>query len=83
MRRTRWPRNQELPMKNVTYNDLVTRYGSPAAYDLLLSVEKLAQIRNEIIHCDEEARFRRALDALNDIDFAETEAPQPVSTIEQ
>lgn len=57
-------------MTTVTYNDLVTRYGSPAAYDLLLSVEKLAQIRNDITQIDEETRFRRALQALNEIDFA-------------
>lgn len=57
-------------MTTVTYNDLVTRYGSPAAYDLLLSVEKLAQIKNDISQIDEDTRFRRALQALNQIDFA-------------
>lgn len=61
-------------MKNVTYQDLVVRYGSPAAYDLLLSVEKIARIKDDISHCDEDMRFRRALDALNDINFAEAEA---------
>lgn len=72
-------------MKNVTYHDLVARYGSPAAYDLLLSVEKLAQIRNDISHCDEETRFRRALDALNDInlDVTAEAQPQPALEIEQ
>ena len=69
-------------MKNVTYHDLVVRYGSPAAYDLLLSVEKLAQIKDEISHCDEEMRFRRALDALSDIDFTEDEEfPGSLTTV--
>ena len=27
----------------ITYNDLVTRYGNPQAFDLLLAVEKLAR----------------------------------------
>jgi hypothetical protein len=54
----------------VKYNDLVVRYGNPAAYDLLLSVEKLAKIRNDLVSLDEEARFQRALAALSEIDFA-------------
>jgi hypothetical protein len=56
--------------QQITYNDMVTRYGSIQAFNLLLMVEKLAKIRDEISLIDEETRFQRALDALNDIDFA-------------
>jgi hypothetical protein len=54
----------------ITYNDLVTRYGSPQAFDVLLAVEKLARIRHDINLLDEETRFQRALEALNHVDFA-------------
>ena len=54
----------------ITYNDLVTRYGNPQAFDLLLAVEKLARIRHDINLLDEETRFQRALEALNQVDFA-------------
>jgi hypothetical protein len=58
-------------MENVKFSDLVTRYGNVSAYDLLLSVEKLAKIGCESILSDEETRFQRALEALNQINFAE------------
>ena len=57
-------------MDTVTYTDMVNRYGNTAAFDLLLSVERLAKIKDEINLADEETRFQRALEALNQIDFA-------------
>lgn len=54
----------------ITYQDLVRRYGQPMAFDLLLSVEKLAKIRDDISAADEETRFQKALNALDNIDFA-------------
>lgn len=54
----------------VTYQDLVDRYGSGAAFNLLLTVERMANIKNEIILFDEEERFQKALDALNDVHYA-------------
>jgi len=57
-------------MDNVTYTDMVKRYGNVAAFDLLLSVERLAKIKNEIVLSDEETRFQQALEALSQIDFA-------------
>jgi len=57
-------------MQRITYKDLVDRYGNTVAFDLLLSVEKLAKIQNEMISLEEEDRFQVALDALNEIDFA-------------
>jgi hypothetical protein len=57
-------------MDRIRYQDLVTRYGNAAAYDLLLSVEKLAHINSDIISFEEEERFQKALEALNDINFA-------------
>lgn len=55
----------------ITYNDIVERYGNDMAYSLLLTVERMAKIRDNIDLCNEEARFLRALEALNDVnDFA-------------
>lgn len=57
-------------MERITYQDLVSRYGTAAAFDLLLSVEKLAKINSEIINLEEDERFQKALDVLNTLDFA-------------
>ena len=57
-------------MSNVTYNDMIKRYGNAQAFDLLLTVERLAKIKDEISLADEETRFQRALLALDNIDFA-------------
>lgn len=57
-------------MEKITYQDLIARYGSTRAFDLLLTVEKLAKIKNDIDTFDEGARFERALEALNDHNFA-------------
>lgn len=58
------------PEDRITYKDLVVRYGTPAAFNLLLTVERLAQIRNEVVYLDEEERFQRALEALNETQVA-------------
>ncbi|MBI1207278.1 MAG: hypothetical protein GC191_08315 [Azospirillum sp.] len=58
----------------MTYADLAARYGEPQAFDLLLTIERLAHVRdtigNNILPLDEEARLRRALAALNQTDMA-------------
>lgn len=59
------------PMNTLaTYQDMVVRHGNLSAYYLLLTLERLAQIRNDILNMDEDVRFRAALEALDDIDFA-------------
>ena len=58
-------------MDRVTYQDLVVRYGNIQAFDLLMTIEKLARIKADIIYLDEEERLKRALEALNAIDFSE------------
>jgi hypothetical protein len=57
-------------MVRITYQDLIVCYGNPTAFDLLRLVERLARIKNEIIYLDKEVRFQRALDALNEVNFA-------------
>ena len=61
-------------MERITYTDLVSRYGNTAAFSLLLTIEKLARIRNDIIKFDEDERLKNALDALDQVDLKETAA---------
>lgn len=58
-------------METVTYKNIVARYGNASAYDLLLTVEKLAKINSDNIALDEETRFQKALKVLDKINFAE------------
>jgi len=58
-------------MDKITYNDIVVRFGEHQAFDLLLSVEKVARIQHDINMLDEETRFQRALEVLNNTNFAE------------
>ena len=49
----------------LTYDDLVQRFGSEMAFDFLLTVEKLAKVKDNDSTFDEEARLMKALEALN------------------
>ncbi|MFY9288599.1 MAG: hypothetical protein WAO98_08885 [Alphaproteobacteria bacterium] len=53
-------------MNNVTYKELVERFGRPMAYGLLLSLERSANLRSNILYLDEEKRLEMALAAFND-----------------
>ena len=50
----------------VTYQELVQRFGEKTAHGLLLIIERSAKSRPNIIHLDEEKRLAFALAALND-----------------
>ncbi len=51
----------------ITYQELVDRWGRELAFDILLTVEKSAKTRSDVIYLDEEKRFARALQALSDV----------------
>ena len=57
-------------LRDVKFNDLVKRHGIQPALELVKQIENLAQIQDTVIPLDQEARFRKALAALSNIDFA-------------
>ncbi len=53
----------------ITYHDLVDRYGKDMAFDLLVTIEKMAQIKHDIAaDGDEDTRLQHALDVLAQMD---------------
>ena len=57
------------PLTVMTYHDLVTRYGRDMAFDLLVTIEKMAKIKHDIAaEGDEEARLQLALAMLDQMD---------------
>jgi hypothetical protein len=53
----------------MTYHDLVARYGKDMAFDLLVTIEKMAKIKHDIAaESDEEARLQLALAMLDQMD---------------
>ena len=57
-------------MYTVTYSDMADRHGDEQAYNLLKGIERLARVRDKIVHFDRDIRFQRAFEALCEIDFA-------------
>jgi cell fate (sporulation/competence/biofilm development) regulator YlbF (YheA/YmcA/DUF963 family) len=58
-------------MIHVTYKDLVMRFGDSTAQQLMRTVERLAQLQNNVVTpIDREERFRQALEALNHVHCA-------------
>ncbi|MBI1274246.1 MAG: hypothetical protein GC131_09225 [Alphaproteobacteria bacterium] len=56
----------------MTYPDLIKKFGAMMAYDIMLSVEKMAGLQLDRARQDrtEEWRFQSALERLDEIDAA-------------
>ena len=54
------------------YDDLVTRYGEHQAFDILLTIEKLAKIQDEMAKAmaTHDDRLQRAMGRLDAINFS-------------
>ena len=57
----------------IRYTDLEDRYGKTMAYDILLTIEKLAKIQDEIAKAvsSHDERLQRAMGRLETINFGE------------
>jgi hypothetical protein len=53
-------------MSNITYKELVTRFGEITAFDLLLTLERSVKPETNVIYIDEEMRLQRALKLMSD-----------------
>jgi hypothetical protein len=53
-------------MGDITYREMVARYGDKIAYGLLLTIEQSAGLHGGLAAADEEARLRRALRLMNE-----------------
>lgn len=51
----------------VTYSELAARFGEDTAFQLMRTIEKLGTIKDNIVHMNQNTRFQRALDALNEV----------------
>jgi hypothetical protein len=59
-------------MDHVTFSDIVERHGISRAMTLLRTIEKLAQIKSEIISMDCDTRFAKAFNAMCEAKHSET-----------
>ncbi len=64
------PHKEKTPNDTLTYRELVRLYGTRAAYELLLTVERQGNVKRNVIYLNMDVRFQRALEALNDGNFA-------------
>jgi hypothetical protein len=58
---------------SMRFEDLEARYGARMAYDLLLTIEKLAKIQDEIAKAvaSHDERLQRAMGRLESVNFGE------------
>lgn len=62
--------NSDVPLR---YEDLESRYGAHDAYNILLTIEKLARIQDEIAKAvaSHDERLQRAMGRLESVNFGE------------